>query len=227
MSPCGRAKPIELHAIGYKDGKSVGDITGLGNLTWKSSKPDVARMSGSSVIASSLGQSEVTVERKGLTSPARPGDRFQYDRRRTSRRAQGDRDVPGRKPAIGRYRSTSSAVTWTSASRPRPCRRAPAWCGSIRPRGPSMPSGVGAVPLGITMGDKVTRVNVTVRPHAVERRQAGRRTGVADPCPRAGRPLERLPGNARRPEGRRHGRASRWPIRRWRASTRRSDESAP
>ena len=57
-----------LTAIGYKDGQSVGDITGLGNLTWKSSKPDVARLSGSSVIAAGLGQSEVTVERKGLTS---------------------------------------------------------------------------------------------------------------------------------------------------------------
>ena len=55
----------DLKAIGYKDGKSVGDITGLGNLTWKSSNPDVARISGSSVIAASLGQSEVTVERKG------------------------------------------------------------------------------------------------------------------------------------------------------------------
>ena len=66
--PLRPGETYDLKAIGYKDGKSVGDITGLGNLTWKSSKPDVARISGSSVIAASLGQSEVTVERKGLTS---------------------------------------------------------------------------------------------------------------------------------------------------------------
>ncbi len=58
----------DLHAIGYKNGQSVGDITGLGNLTWKSSSPDVGRIAGNSVIASNLGETQVTVERKGLTS---------------------------------------------------------------------------------------------------------------------------------------------------------------
>jgi hypothetical protein len=58
----------ELHAIGYKNGQSVGDITGLGNLTWKSSNSDVARIAGNSVIASNIGDSQITVERKGLTS---------------------------------------------------------------------------------------------------------------------------------------------------------------
>ena len=58
----------DLHAVGYKNGQSVGDITGLGNLTWKSSSPDVGRIAGNSVIASNLGETQVTVERKGLTS---------------------------------------------------------------------------------------------------------------------------------------------------------------
>ena len=62
----------DLHAIGYKNGQSVGDITGLGNLTWKSSNPDVARIGGNSVVASNLGETQITVERKGLSSaPAR------------------------------------------------------------------------------------------------------------------------------------------------------------
>ena len=41
--PLRPGETYDLKAIGYKDGRSVGDITGLGNLTWKSSKPDVAR----------------------------------------------------------------------------------------------------------------------------------------------------------------------------------------
>lgn len=58
----------DLHAIGYKNGQSAGDITALGNLNWKSSNPDVARIGGNSVIASNVGEAQVTVERKGLTS---------------------------------------------------------------------------------------------------------------------------------------------------------------
>jgi hypothetical protein len=60
----------ELHAIGYKNGQSIGDISGLGNLTWKSSDPDKARIAGNSVIASNIGETQITVERKGLTSAA-------------------------------------------------------------------------------------------------------------------------------------------------------------
>ncbi len=60
----------DLHAIGYKNGQSIGDITGLGNLAWKSSNPDVARTGGNTVIASNVGQTQITVERKGLTGTA-------------------------------------------------------------------------------------------------------------------------------------------------------------
>ncbi len=92
----------ELRAIGYKDGKSAGDITGLGNLTWKSSNPDVARLSGNSVTAGSLGQSEVTVERKGLTSkPDKSAHvtRFHDDCRGSAGRSRHDPDGRGGKPA--------------------------------------------------------------------------------------------------------------------------------
>ena len=60
----------DLHAIGYKNGQSVGDITGLGNLTWTSADPNVARIAGNSVIASSVGSTQVTVDRKGLKGTA-------------------------------------------------------------------------------------------------------------------------------------------------------------
>ncbi len=62
----------ELHAIGYKNGQSIGDITGLGSLIWKSSNADVARIAGNSVVASNLGASQVTVDRK-LPSPSGRG----------------------------------------------------------------------------------------------------------------------------------------------------------
>lgn len=157
----------ELKAIGYKDGRSVGDITGLGNLTWKSSKPDVARMSGSSIIASNCGQSEVTVERKGLTSqPAvvtvsntidgnlrvepKSIEMFLGESQQLGdaiRVLRGDLDVSQQAMAVpespGVVRFDPATRTLTAI-------------------------GVGAVPLGITMGDKITQVQVVVRPRAIE-----------------------------------------------------------
>ena len=90
--------------------------------------------------------------------------------------------------------------------------------------------GVGEVPLGITMGDKIARVRVIVRPRAVE---PGSKLvvepGSLRPCPRAGRPLECL--TLKRPAARksiaRARPSSRWPIRPWQVSMRRSGGSAP
>ena len=96
-----------------KTASSVGDITALGNLTWKSSKPDVARMADSSVVAASLGQSDVTVERKGLDIGACTGERFQHDCRGIARGPEDDRDVPEAKASSSATRSTFSAATWT------------------------------------------------------------------------------------------------------------------
>ena len=62
----------DLHAIGYKNGQSIGDITGLGNLKWKSTNPDVGRIAGNSVIALNLGETQVTVEHR-LPSPSGRG----------------------------------------------------------------------------------------------------------------------------------------------------------
>jgi hypothetical protein len=155
-----------LTAIGYKDGKSVGDITGLGNLAWKSSNPEVARLSGASVIASGLGQSQVTVERKGLTSqPATVTVKMIAEDLRVEpktiemflgesqqlgdsiRVMRGDLDVSQQATAVpespGVVRFDPATRTLTAI-------------------------GTGAVPLGIAMGDKLARVLVVVRPHGVE-----------------------------------------------------------
>ena len=59
---------FSLKAIGQKNGKSVGDITGLGTITWQSSNPQVAQVNGPSVTGASLGQATVTAQYGGTTS---------------------------------------------------------------------------------------------------------------------------------------------------------------
>ena len=145
----------------------MGDITGLGNLTWKSSNPDVARIAGSSVIASNLGQSGITVERKGLTSqPAQVtvsntiAEGLRVDPKRIEMLLdenqqlgeqihvfRGDLDVSHQATAVP---ESPGVVRFDPATRTLHAER------------------VGEVPVGITMGDKITRVLVTVTPHKVE-----------------------------------------------------------
>ena len=164
--PLRPGETYELHAIGYKEGKSVGEITGLGNLTWTSSKPEVARISGSAVIASGLGQSEVTVARKGLTSqPAQVTvsntiagelrvepkkiEMFLGESQQLGEQIKvlrGDLDVSQQATAVP---ESPGVVRFDPATRTLHAERA------------------GEVPLGITMGDKITRVLVTVTPRAV------------------------------------------------------------
>lgn len=50
---------VAMDAIGYKDGKSVGILTGLPELVWRSSNPQVAALSGSAVTGFSPGAASV------------------------------------------------------------------------------------------------------------------------------------------------------------------------
>jgi hypothetical protein len=59
---------IPLSAVGFKGGKSVGVITGLGGLAWKSSNDQVVAVNGPAVTARQLGQARVTAERGALAS---------------------------------------------------------------------------------------------------------------------------------------------------------------
>ncbi len=59
---------IPLDAVGYKGGRSVGVITGLGGLAWQSSNDRVARPAGPAVTAGEIGQALVTARRDALTS---------------------------------------------------------------------------------------------------------------------------------------------------------------
>ena len=152
-----------LKVVGYKDGRSVGDITGLGNLTWKSSKPDVARLAGSSVIASSLGMSEITVERKGLVSPPAQvlvSNTIEGDLRvepKTIEMVQGEVQQLGDQIRVLRNGLDVSQQAMAVPESP----------GVVRFDAATRTlhaENVGEVPLGITMGDKMTRVRVIVRP---------------------------------------------------------------
>jgi hypothetical protein len=157
----------ELKAIGYKDGKPVGDITGLGNLTWKSSQPEVARVSGSSLIATGLGQSEITVERQGLTSqPAHVS---------VSETVAGDLRVePGTiEMFLGESQQLGDSIRVMRGDLDvsREATAVPESPGVVRfdPATRTLTAvGVGEVPLGVTMGDKIARVRVRVRPRAFE-----------------------------------------------------------
>lgn len=59
---------MTLDAVGYKQGKSVGIITGLGGLVWKSTNEQVAGLSGPAVTAGTVGRASITAERAGMTS---------------------------------------------------------------------------------------------------------------------------------------------------------------
>ena len=63
-----RGETIAMSAVGYKNDKSVGVITGLGNLAWQSSNPQVAKVEGPAVTGVGLGQSDVTVQLGSVTS---------------------------------------------------------------------------------------------------------------------------------------------------------------
>ena len=180
--PLRPGETYELKAVGYKDGKSAGDITGLGNLTWKSSKPEVARIAGSSVIASNLGQTEVTVERKGkLPSPSGGGaggegvlvsqpaivtvsNTVAGDLRvepKTIEMVLGESQQLG--DAIHAFRGDLDVSQLATAT--------PESAGVVSYDAATRTLhaiGPGTVPLGITMGDKVVRVVVNVRAAAVQ-----------------------------------------------------------
>ena len=171
-----RLRPGEtypLRAFGYKNGNSVGDITGLGDLTWKSSNTDVARMSGSSVIASNIGNTAVTVERKGLVSqPAQVsvsntipedlrveklGNDGRFHETKTIEMVLGESQQMGEAIRVMRGELDVSQQATAVPESPGIVRYDPATRTLTA-------VGVGAVPLGITMGDKLARVLVTVRP---------------------------------------------------------------
>jgi hypothetical protein len=59
---------VGLRAIGYKNTKNIGDITGLGGIQWKSGNEQVALTNGPTVQGVSLGQAALTAARGTVTS---------------------------------------------------------------------------------------------------------------------------------------------------------------
>jgi len=62
----GESYPLKVY--GYKQNKSIGDLSGLSGITWQSSKPDVARVEAGQVTGISEGQGELTAQLGGLAS---------------------------------------------------------------------------------------------------------------------------------------------------------------
>ena len=125
-------------------------------------------MSGSSVIAGSLGQSDVTVERKGLVSSPAQVTRFQYDRRRaeawiptTIEMFLGESQQLGDQIHVFRGDAGCQREATAVPGSPGVVRYDPATRTLYA-------EGVGEVPLGIAMGDKVARVMVAVKPRAIQ-----------------------------------------------------------
>jgi hypothetical protein len=162
---------FDLHVIGYKDGKSVGDITGLGNLNWKSSKPDVARVAGAAVIASSLGESDITVERKGLSGPALTSDPAKVTVANTTADLRVEPQIIQMYEGETQQLGDAIRVLREDLDVSQQATAVPESPGVVQfdPATHSLHAiQVGEVPLGIAMGDKVTQVKVVVRPHAFE-----------------------------------------------------------
>jgi hypothetical protein len=64
-----RGETVALGVIGYKAGKSIGNITGLANVTWLSDSPQTARVDGHALIAVKLGQANIVASMGSLHSP--------------------------------------------------------------------------------------------------------------------------------------------------------------
>ncbi len=63
---------VALDVVGYKNGNSVGILTGLGNIAWQSTAPQVVRVDGPAATAMALGQATVTARLGGITSTPAP-----------------------------------------------------------------------------------------------------------------------------------------------------------
>ncbi len=62
----GETVQFKLH--GFKEGKSVGLLTGMGNITWNSSDPTVAAPQGPVTTANALGKADITATLNGVVS---------------------------------------------------------------------------------------------------------------------------------------------------------------
>ena len=75
-----RGETIALGIIGYKAGKSIGDITGLANVTWQSDNPQTARVEGHALTGVKPGR-PTSPPTWARSQPARQGQRRRCHRR--------------------------------------------------------------------------------------------------------------------------------------------------
>ena len=63
-----RGETVRLGIVGKKAGKSIGDITGIGNVTWQSDNRQIARVEGHALTGVKPGQANITASLGSMTS---------------------------------------------------------------------------------------------------------------------------------------------------------------
>ena len=108
-----RNETVGLGIVGYKAGKSIGDITGMANVTWQSDSPQTARVEGHSLTGVKPGVANITANLGSLASPPAKVSVVDSIAVPAANRAQGHpiaggpnragRQRPGRPPRRGRH----------------------------------------------------------------------------------------------------------------------------
>ncbi len=156
---------IPLGVIGYKGGKSIGDITGIGNIVWQSDHNETARVAGPAVTGVKLGQAKITAKLAAMTSQPTIvsvvdsiADRLKLDPK-TLRLHVGEGARIGSDLSVFRGEMEVSSMCNVTSLRPDCVRYDPETCTLV---------GVspGAAEVAITVGDKLVNAVVEVLPES-------------------------------------------------------------
>ena len=158
---------VAMDVVGYKgvgeDARSVGIITGLGSIVWRSSDPQVARVEGRYLTGVNLGQGAVTAQLDGVVSQPAPVDVVRSIADAMVIDRQSVRIRVGEGIRIG----TDLLVSRGDMDISRQCTVTPALPGVVR-YVPEIHSLVGVAPgasaVAFTFGDKLANAMVEVLP---------------------------------------------------------------
>jgi len=156
---------VGLRAIGYKNTKNIGDITGLGGIQWKSGNEQIARTNGPTVQGVSLGQTALTAARGTVSSE--PCDVLVTDSITDNLRLEPKTIVLGEGQSV--RIGSDVQVFRGDLDVSQQCYVVPELPGVVKwvPENRSLVGErAGTVPVGIGVGDKVFRTMIEVRPNA-------------------------------------------------------------
>jgi len=152
-----------LTANGYKNGKTVGILSGLGGMTWQSNNPQYARMDGTTVTGMNLGQTSVTAQLGAVVSQPTQVNVVHSIADALVLTPEFLQIRVGQSAHIG----TDISVYRAEMNMSNRCRVTPAISGVVR-YVPQTHSLVGVAPgasaVAFTLGDKLTNVMIEVVP---------------------------------------------------------------